>query len=137
MKTCTKCKETKPLSEFYVDRAKQDGKRNYCSSCDIEKSRRYREEFPEKSKRQVRSSKLKIKYQIDLEQFEAMVESQNNSCAICKTEFYDPRRTCVDHNHTTGKVRQILCHHCNSGLGMFRESEEYLTNAINYLRAHA
>jgi hypothetical protein len=136
MKTCTKCGETKPLSEFYIDRAKPDGKRNFCSTCDKEKSKNYREKFPEKSKDQVRSSKLKIKYNIDLLKFKSMVQDQENKCAICKKEFWDPRYTCVDHCHTTGKVREILCGPCNTGLGLFKESEETILNALKYLKKH-
>jgi hypothetical protein len=136
MKTCTKCGETKALSEFYVDKARPDGKRNYCSVCDREKSKRYRELFPEKSKQQVRSSKLKTKYNIDLNFFEEMVSNQDNKCAICKTEFWDPKYTCVDHCHKTKKVRAILCGPCNTGLGLFKESTQALKNAIKYLEKH-
>lgn len=137
MKQCTKCGKQKPLSEFYKDAIRIDGLRGPCKTCDIEKSRAYREEFPEKSKKQVRSSKLKIKYGIDLKQFDAMKIAQNNKCAICNTEFTDPKYTCVDHNHTTGAVRAILCGHCNTMLGLAKESTATLKSAILYLDKHA
>ena len=69
MKKCIKCGEEKPLSEFYKDSIRKDGLRGPCKVCDINKSRSYREQFPEKAKNQVRNSKLKTKYGIDLETF--------------------------------------------------------------------
>lgn len=137
MKTCSKCNETKPLSEFYTDRSLPGGKRNYCSVCDRKKAQNYREKFPEKAKMQVRSSKLKIKYGIDLDKFNLMVTEQNNKCAICETVFWAPKYTCVDHCHKTGKVRAILCGPCNTGLGLFKESTQILEKAIQYLKTHA
>lgn len=136
MKKCSKCGIEKPLSYFYKDAIRKDGLRGPCKTCDIEKSRKYREEFPEKAKAQVRSSKLKTKYSIDLETFNDMLKSQNNKCAICNTEFWDARYTCVDHNHTTGKVRAILCHNCNTGIGHFKESIQRLRAAIEYISHH-
>ena len=136
MKTCSRCKESKPLSDFYSDKAKLDGKRNFCSACDREKSKNYREQFPEKAKLQVRSSKLKTKYGIDLDKFNAMVAEQNGKCAICDFLFWDPKYTCVDHCHKTGKVRAILCGPCNTGLGLFKESTQTLEKAIDYLKTH-
>jgi hypothetical protein len=137
MKKCTKCGIEKPLSEFYGDAGKKDKLRNSCKICDIEKSRKYRKNFPEKAKSQVRSSKLKIKYGIDLEDFQQMKIAQNNRCEICNIEFWDPKYTCVDHCHTTGKVRAILCHHCNTGLGMFKDSPNLLKSAQKYLKKYS
>ena len=137
MKKCTKCGKQKPLSEFYKDAIRIDGLRGPCKVCDINKSRAYREQFPEKAKKQIRSSKLKIKYGINLDQFEAMKSLQNNKCSICEVEFTDPKYTCVDHNHTTGKVRAILCGHCNTMLGLAKESTDILKSAILYLDKHA
>jgi hypothetical protein len=137
MKQCTKCGVQKPLFEFYKDAIRSDGLRGTCKICDIKKSRTYREQFPEKSKKQVRNSKLKIKYGIDLDQFEAMKSLQNNKCSICEIEFTDPKYTCVDHDHTTGAVRSILCGHCNTMLGLAKESTKTLNSAILYLDKHA
>ena len=137
MKQCTKCGIQKPLSEFYKNTIRKDGLRGPCKTCDIEKSRSYRAEFPEKSKNQVKSSKLKIKYGIDLPEFKAMKAAQDNKCAICSCEFIDPKYTCVDHCHKTGKVRAILCHHCNTGLGMFKEKPEVFKAALKYLKKYS
>lgn len=50
-------------------------------------------------------------------------------CMICNSTL----NLVVDHDHKTKKIRGILCHHCNVGLGFFRDNEEFLSNAIKYL----
>ena len=61
-----------------------------------------------------------------------MVEKQNHKCAICENSFLN-FKICVDHNHKTNKVRQLLCSQCNFGLGHFRENPQFLLNAVDYL----
>lgn len=57
-------------------------------------------------------------------------------CAICGRE--EPQhRLCVDHSHTSGKLRGFLCAQCNVGLGMFRDSPEIVDQAASYLRRTA
>lgn len=56
---------------------------------------------------------------------------QDNSCAICKNKF---ELLAVDHCHTTGKNRGLLCNNCNNGLGRFKDNIEYLENSIKYLK---
>jgi hypothetical protein len=46
------------------------------------------------------------------------------------------RKLFVDHNHRTGKVRELLCTNCNAGFGYFKESPEILANAIDYAIRH-
>lgn len=80
---------------------------------------------------------------IALNDYEKMIESQNNLCAICgneetriSTHSNEITRLCLDHNHSTGLVRELLCAKCNSGLGKFDEDIERLQSAINYLKKH-
>lgn len=93
---------------------------------------------------------LATKYGITPEEYEALRVAQNYRCAICAMHESDlPRSTgrprkdgsradgtalAVDHCHTTGNVRALLCHRCNQMLGMARESEATLRSAISYLR---
>lgn len=89
-----------------------------------------------------RNWKLKSKYGITLEQYNDLLKKQNGVCAIClslETRTYKNKNIvveslCVDHDHETGKIRGLLCHKCNSALGLFMESEESLEKAINYLK---
>ena len=73
------------------------------------------------------------KYGILQADFDNALESQKDSCAICNVEFSDVSRIFVDHCHTTGKVRGLVCFHCNTGLGHFKDSAELLQKAKEYL----
>jgi hypothetical protein len=80
---------------------------------------------------------LKSRYGLDYEWFMKTLEDQNNSCKICAVElvldFNSSNRACVDHNHETGKVRGILCNHCNRAIGLLRDDVKILNNALRYL----
>lgn len=82
-----------------------------------------------------RKSFLKRSYGLTVEQWDEIWGSQEGKCAICG-DIPDPeakRRFHVDHNHTTGTVRGILCHSCNVALGHSKESKEILQAMISYL----
>lgn len=84
---------------------------------------------------------LKRKYGITIEDFKAMLCSQEGVCAICKEfetvkENGRVRALHVDHCHDTGKVRGLLCDSCNRGLGKFKDNPDLLDKAAQYLRKH-
>lgn len=82
--------------------------------------------------RAVVSAKLKSAFGITLEQYEELSLSQNESCAICGTPQIEQRKKmAVDHDHATGKVRALLCHNYNVGIGNFKDNPQILTKAIN------
>lgn len=81
-----------------------------------------------------RDKNLRRKYKLTLEQVNAMITAQNGACAICLEPFKSTRDTHVDHNHETGKVRQLLCTMCNHGVGNFKERPINLQRAIEYLQ---
>lgn len=72
-------------------------------------------------------------YNITLEEVKALKEKQNNACAICFKPFTNSKKTHIDHDHYTMKVRGILCSNCNLGLGNFKDDIESLQEAIRYL----
>lgn len=77
---------------------------------------------------------VKRKYGITIEFYNDMLESQGNCCAICGYEFGAVQGdTYVDHCHTTGVVRGLLCRKCNTGIGMFDDQTSHLASAIQYL----
>ena len=80
------------------------------------------------------------KYGLTTEQFDAMVLSQGGLCAICgeagNIRNGQTIRLHIDHCHTTGKVRALLCFQCNSMLGMSRDSTKNLNSAIEYLKRY-
>lgn len=69
-------------------------------------------------------------YGITMEQFEQIKQAQDGKCAICKTN----PATHVDHCHETGIIRGILCHKCNTGLGLFNDDAGILDAAALYVR---
>ena len=76
---------------------------------------------------------IKKNYDITIEQYNNMLNAQNNKCAICHNKFKPFKDTHIDHNHITGKVRGLLCVKCNSGIGYLNDDINLLKEAINYL----
>lgn len=77
------------------------------------------------------------KYGVDNEWVDRTLAAQGG-CAICGTTKPPGKNSWhVDHDHKTGKVRGVLCAHCNPGLGHFRDSIRSLRLAIRYLELHA
>jgi len=79
-----------------------------------------------------RRSYLKRNYGLTVEEVEEMAA---DGCDICGTTEWMGRYPSphVDHDHTTGEVRGLLCHNCNLGIGYFHENPEVLRAAIDYL----
>lgn len=74
-------------------------------------------------------------YGLSWEEFDSLWETSQGKCRICqKTLEQDSKDTHVDHCHTSGAVRGLLCRHCNQGLGHFRDNPTYLAAAIEYLK---
>jgi len=107
----------------------------------------YHKSYREKNKDRLRITHLKWylekNFKLTLDQYNQMLKEQNGVCAICgKNETnIDGRskknkRLSVDHNHESGKIRELLCDKCNQGLGLFQENIDTLLNAINYLKKH-
>ena len=81
---------------------------------------------------------LKMKFNLSIEEYNKILEKQNNSCAICKQDFDTIKQEtnkslCVDHNHENGEIRGLLCNNCNRGLGFFKDNAVSLLEAIKYL----
>jgi hypothetical protein len=84
-------------------------------------------------KERAREGHLKRKYGLSLEEYEAMLTSQGGGCAICAA----PPRDCfplhVDHDHSTGRTRGLLCFTCNNALGDFNDDPDLLHAALCYV----
>lgn len=79
---------------------------------------------------------LKRLYGITLEQYNQMAAEQQHVCGLCGEKPTTQKRMHVDHDHATGKVRALLCHHCNLLIGNAKESVARLRLAIAYLERH-
>lgn len=93
----------------------------------------YRVLYPEHNNiLMVRKPKILTKmYGITIDNFYQMIHDQKNKCAICRQPFTETPH--IDHCHKTGKIRGLLCRHCNYGLGNFKDKKQNLTNALKYL----
>lgn len=138
MKTCTLCNEAKPLSEFWKDSSKSDGKSSRCRTCkskiynSYRKSRGYDKKRYWKNPMKERERHLTRKYGITLNDYNAMFDAQDGRCAICRRS--QKRALDVDHCHASGRVRGLLCTNCNRLIGHAGDSEDRLASAIAYLR---
>lgn len=152
MKKCSKCGQVKPLDDFHLNKAMRDGHQGQCKECRCEfyrqpageeTKRRRREKYAadKKLQEQARESHLRRKFRLSEEKYGQLHERQGGLCAICgrpETEKYrgEVKNLAVDHNHSTGQIRSLLCRKCNHGIGNFMEDEAILVKAIQYLRRH-
>lgn len=117
MKECKLCKIQKEESEYY------DKRRTWCKFC----CREYRNT-------KGRNKQLLERYGISIKEYDEILVKQNHCCAICNTHISNLSvNLAVDHCHTTGKIRGLLCFNCNSGLGRFKDNTAFLLKAISYL----
>lgn len=116
IKQCTTCLSFKDLKEFGPKKSTKNGLEARCKTCRAKIERTN-------------------KYKISQEEIEQLAEKQQHCCAICGTNKPNGRTNefVVDHCHNTGKVRGLLCHPCNSGIGMFKDEVDILNKAILYL----
>lgn len=118
-KECSVCEETKPKAEFYAERRYRDGRMPICKKC---------------FNMQQRDRTLRRKYGIGADEYDALSAAQSGLCRICNNPPPpDQRGLVVDHCHTTGAVRGLLCNNCNALLGMAADEVARLRSAIDYL----
>lgn len=123
LRKCNSCKiqatTQKELELFAPDRTQPHGRKNKCKEC---------------RKTQRRNNGLMSAYGITLEEYDELLVLQEGICKICGTDTPGHKgRFHVDHNHKTGKIRGLLCHACNTGIGLLKDSTEILAKAIIYL----
>lgn len=125
-KTCPCCQTEKPKSDFYFANKEKTRYAVNCKVCFNKISTERNRENPNRP-----HIIRRCKYNIEPKEYESMLARQNNSCAICELPS---ENLCVDHDHTTGKIRGLLCHNCNRGLGSFRDNPLFLKKAAMYLQ---
>jgi hypothetical protein len=160
-KKCIKCNEWKSLDRFYRQSQMRDGYRNDCKACmaKAQKERylrdpgaairrtqewrernreryeawqkQYRETHREQRALTLREGHLRRKYGLGLSDYQFLCVAQASRCAICHVVTDSLH---VDHDHTSGLVRGLLCGNCNKAIGLFHEDPERFHAAERYLR---
>lgn len=105
-----------------------------CVQCsrEAEHYKKYRKRYYQANKEAVAEHGLLRRFGITLDDKKAMYARQGGKCAICTDEI-ELMPSAVDHCHTTGKVRGLLCLCCNFTLGLMKDDTTRLRNAITYL----
>lgn len=138
-KICTECGDSKPLKEFpFLNHRSDYGPR--CIVCknlnQVKRNKARKEKDPEAHKRKMKCNSLKKHYGITLEDYEELLDEQDNRCTICDIHEDELTKSLVvDHDHKTGKVRGLLCLKCNTILGQADDNIGILMNAIKYLKS--
>lgn len=117
-KTCTNCKQFLPISEFARQKSSSDGLHSWCMDC---------------SRFITFIRHLKKSYGLTYEQYTDMIAAQNNTCPICLRQ---DQKLFVDHDHSSGQVRKLLCGKCNAAIGMLDENIESMARAAEYLKSY-
>lgn len=141
MKPLRKCRDCgiearseKELENFRTSRNSKHGKDNHCKNCHRKENKVY---WKTDKGRAVRLKR----YGITPQEYDDMYYKQLGRCKICNThasELQDAKTfLSVDHCHTTGQVRGLLCDSCNLGLGKFYDDINNLKKAIDYLMEHS
>ena len=94
-----------------------------------EKNPGYWRSWYAKNKVKIKAQRWKRVYGLTPEDYKRLFETQKGLCAVCK----DSEATHIDHCHKTGRVRGLLCHQCNAGIGLLRDSVNTLQAAIDYI----
>lgn len=104
----------------------------------IEHKKEYAKKFKVKYPDYYKRKHLSYCYGMPIEEYDRMLHNQNNRCAVCRKLAEDThrKRLFVDHNHTTGKIRALLCQQCNTALGMVNEDSDILFALVAYLDEH-
>jgi len=87
-------------------------------------------------KQRQRKHQLKSKYNLTEEQYQLLLKEQGYVCKLCGTDKVGGKWTVfhVDHCHTTGKIRGLLCTNCNRGLGMLGDTLQSIEKAYIYMK---
>lgn len=128
--------KTKEQNNIYYKRWRELNKEDY-----NKKRKEWADKNREKRTRQARSSHLRVKFGISLDEYEEIFKKQNGLCAICNKKQKISKdilgrknyNLYIDHCHKSGKIRGLLCNKCNQGIGYLCEDIEIIKKAIIYL----
>jgi hypothetical protein len=133
-RVCKTCGVEKPPSEFYkVKSGRRVNYRGVCKECYRPVLRAYNTRTTALPSRKASRQRAKMlqRYGLTETDYDSMLRRQNGVCAICRQS---PKwRLVIDHCHTTGRVRGLLCGGCNTGIGQLRDDPVLVRAAASYL----
>lgn len=149
-KICSQCNINKDYKNYHLRVYEKNIQlRSECKDCSLKYARKsfakLTPEQKEKRRETLRNWKNKNptrykenaifkRYKINFDDLNNLLVAQDYRCFICKISQKElGKYLSIDHCHTTGKVRGLLCNSCNNGLGRFKDNITYLKNAIKYL----
>lgn len=124
---CTTCKRWKEKHLFFAQKRISKGTTPFQANCKHCDRIRQRSEYTIERRRRKR---LKIEYGLTEQDYQQLYIKQEGKCKIC---YQVKVRLDVDHNHTTGKVRGLLCGHCNKAIGLLHDDPDAARRVIAYL----
>ena len=138
MKTCIKCKQVKKTEMFAKGSKYKDGRRGTCKKCHSEYMTQYYKNNPEKLKTSGKVETNWKRHHISEEKYIEMFCLYEGKCHACKINF----ATNIDHDHkccnkprSCGKcVRGLLCHQCNSALGLLGDDRQKIKKLLEYIK---
>lgn len=130
-KPCSRCKEVKPVEQFHKDKYLSSGYKSHCGVCCSKDFKEWRGSNLEQVRKKDRVTHYVRKYGLTEEHALQLVENRTGECLIC----HEHSPLVVDHCHTTGDVRGLICSSCNSMLGYAKDNPTSLKNAIAYLES--
>jgi len=131
MKECRTCKKLMDLTAFHANPKASQGVMGECKECSSERSRKAYLSKKAENPLFKREIDLKRRYNLTLEDYNALELKQANKCKICRCT--PTKKLVVDHCHITDEVRGLLCHHCNVALGYFKDKPALMPVAQAYL----
>ena len=120
-KWCPQCESWLSVQSFWKHASTATGLRAFCSACERNKKMGWK------------GSRGGVPG-VTQDLLQQMLKQQGGVCGICKRAFQSPYH--IDHDHSTGEIRGLLCGGCNLGLGCFQDNAESLLCAAEYLRNH-
>jgi len=133
MKPCKACGGLNKYANGVCKDCHTKAKNKYYQACK-EKDPEYLKKHHLKYGKKQRDYYLRKTYGITSEEYNVLFDKQKGRCAICDRPQSELKHSlAVDHNHTTGELRGLLCSSCNTAIGSLRESTELFASALIYL----
>lgn len=131
-KWCKWCNRAKSRSEFRRSETYRDKLNGRCKECQSRRDAEHYLKNKEHICRQTNDRHLFREFGLTRSQYDTMFEARDGLCGICKRSQPE-KKLAVDHCHRTGKIRGLLCKHCNMGIGQFGDDPERLIAAATYI----